>query len=574
LDLDDVQTDDVEEPEPEVSSPLRDKSKSSAAKQRSLAPRSSSKELLAPRSISSSGNGGDFNTIVPAQQSPMRMKPKLKRSNTIVDLDQCLKSWDDQLENLLDNQIESVTSRGHLCSTATCIFKANLPWKALTSQNLFRTSAKRTMIFICYLNGTLAAVVFFTSPEASPKGEEDKACDFDDAPLWYILAQRMFIVICASVLACIPIEMMTNINNRDFVMFAMDDERGMNKQLRKWRIQDRVYWFMTISYNLACVGFCFLFVANVSDKDIGDVLMTVGIQFGEEFILVPFGIAITMFLLIAVITMHGPSVKSLVMEQLAEKVRRDKRDLPQLKKAFQDSDEEDDKPKRSCCYRCCRALWICLCCPCLCFAFVVRLLARCVYRCVCCYCRRRRESENAIAAFVEPEEKSNEKKAGGRLAKFRPKALFKSNSSKDFLRRCVACDGAGCSLCSGPSSGPLPSSVVIGARSSSKVSRSSLSSSSSLDDFPSSAKGVVIGARSSSKVSRPGLSSSSSLDDLPSSAKGCRSPPPGVTPRTSVGTSVGQRPLSPESLCSSAIPEDSRYSSKTVTTVTKPLQQW
>jgi len=245
---------------------------------------------------------------------------QLKRSTS----SQSMLSLDSKLEDLMNNRVQQLEDGGSSLVVAKEIFKANLPWHPFTSHDVFQSSLKRAMIFICYLNGTLAAVVLFASPGATKKSRTASSECSASSSIWATIAHRFVVVVVASFLADVPTAMLANLNSREFKYFSPNDEDGIKRQLRKWRKQDLIFWMFAISYSSCCIFFCLLFLANVTQNDAGVVLYAVGLQFLEEVVIFPLCVAVIMVLIMTYINCHRDEVKGIIVENFAAVCKSEK----------------------------------------------------------------------------------------------------------------------------------------------------------------------------------------------------------------------------------------------------------
>jgi len=93
--------------------------------------------------------------------------------------------------------------------------------------------------------------------------------------------------------------------------------------LWKWRKQDVMFWFLSMLYSSWCAWFCFLFIANASEKDAGVVMVAVGVQFFEEVVFIPVCIAVFMVIAMGIVGCHGGHAKGIIAKQFESVCKRD-----------------------------------------------------------------------------------------------------------------------------------------------------------------------------------------------------------------------------------------------------------
>jgi hypothetical protein len=158
-------------------------------------------------------------------------------------------------------------------------------------------------LFLCMdLLGSLMLATVFCSASGgalskkSPKGCE-ASCDDPDSGVdqetcYYMQFGRLIAIgVVSALVAGVPIAILNSLHQREFVRVPYEGSPNWHAQLRSWRRRDRLIWIIGIAYCLFAVNYVCLFFANVAEIDQADWIISAGISFLEDFVVLPVALA-------------------------------------------------------------------------------------------------------------------------------------------------------------------------------------------------------------------------------------------------------------------------------------------
>jgi hypothetical protein len=131
------------------------------------------------------------------------------------------------------------------------------------------------------------------TPGAGGEGEgTDDGSDMDQETCIYMYFGRLIAIgMVSGLVAGIPISVTNNLHQRELVHVPYEGSPEWHKQLRNWRLRDRIVGIIGIAYCLFAVNYICLFFANVAEADQSDWMLSAGIGFFQDFIILPWALA-------------------------------------------------------------------------------------------------------------------------------------------------------------------------------------------------------------------------------------------------------------------------------------------
>lgn len=231
----------------------------------------------------------------------------------------------------------------HVSKTSWCsvpimvcrIFLANNPVGSIYTMSIFRSCKMRALFRMMELVGDLMVVCIFYSASGRVKGKpgagevEPSECgsaeDFKEQ-ITYKLGRILSIAMGSVILAGMPVNLLHSLHTRRFKKFPYEKCREWKKQLRAWRMQDRVIWVLAFMYLTFGIFFIALFLANISTDDHEDWYQAGGLSLLLDTFILPFAIAMCMPTLAATFVTAVSTLGKVERSTLISDVRTSVRD--------------------------------------------------------------------------------------------------------------------------------------------------------------------------------------------------------------------------------------------------------
>jgi hypothetical protein len=110
--------------------------------------------------------------------------------------------------------------------------------------------------------------------------------------IYMYFGRLIAIGLVSGLVAGIPISVTNNLHKRELVHVPYEGSPEWHKQLRNWRLRDGIIGIVGSAYCLFAVNYICLFFANVAEADQSDWMISAGIGFFEDFVLLPWALAI------------------------------------------------------------------------------------------------------------------------------------------------------------------------------------------------------------------------------------------------------------------------------------------
>lgn len=181
----------------------------------------------------------------------------------------------------------------------------------------------RALLFVSEFLGALMVAAFFFEGTGMVKSNvSDVDCSADGGDFWFELGQILAIVVVSTIIAGLPVMIMSSLHGRRFHKCPFEGSKKWSRQLRAWRVQDKLLWGIGILYNATCILVIALFLANVAPTDLPDWGLGALMQVLEEQLILPVCIALlvplmTLAFLSLVVLLRKISRQELLQESRA-----------------------------------------------------------------------------------------------------------------------------------------------------------------------------------------------------------------------------------------------------------------
>jgi len=169
------------------------------------------------------------------------------------------------------------------------LFLMKNPWLSALHFSIFMPSSMSVFILLVLLAGTSAiAALFFTASggvRVSRRAQLIGNCEMADA--WESFGQLLLISALTALVANVPTAMLGACHARDFMEHFEEESKEWQMQLRRWRFRDWFIWSLGIVLFIFYLFFCVVFLANVSEQDTDEWMISVLISVGMQAFAMP-----------------------------------------------------------------------------------------------------------------------------------------------------------------------------------------------------------------------------------------------------------------------------------------------
>lgn len=194
-------------------------------------------------------------------------------------------------------QIAGCQSWRHFPAVILKLFIVHTPFGTIWVFDAFLSCKMRAFYFAVEVTGAmLLCALFFqaSGSVASVTTEDIPSCDVPrDGEVAYRIGRLIAIGIGSTFISGIPVNFLESLHERSFRRFEFIGCETWQKQLRIWRTQDRMVWFLGGCYFLFSVFFCILFFANIGDADHSDFATAEITSVVQDCILIPACVSIS-----------------------------------------------------------------------------------------------------------------------------------------------------------------------------------------------------------------------------------------------------------------------------------------
>lgn len=175
-------------------------------------------------------------------------------------------------------------------------FVRNNPLGNIFTTNIFMGSEMQALFLILELVGDLLVVCLFFSASGRAKGKasqgEADACSGDEEleeGIAYKMGRVLAVAMGSVVFAALPVNFLRSLHPRKFKKLPYEGCPEWQRQLRAWRLQDRLVWALGSLYLGCGLLYIALFLANISAEGLISLL--------QDTVVLPFIVALCMPLL-------------------------------------------------------------------------------------------------------------------------------------------------------------------------------------------------------------------------------------------------------------------------------------
>jgi len=185
------------------------------------------------------------------------------------------------------------------------IFFAIQPLATLSQFSLVTPASIRAQLLTAEINGALfLSALFYQASGSAMSSESDDECT--PASDFRAFLRSMIIGFISSLLSAWPIAAFASLHSRGFRYASHWDEIYISHYLRKWFIEDCILFFFTVSYNIFCVFFIAVFLANVDSASYGDWLWSAASSVLDNLIITPIKYALAVTILATIVQVMIP----------------------------------------------------------------------------------------------------------------------------------------------------------------------------------------------------------------------------------------------------------------------------
>lgn len=197
-------------------------------------------------------------------------------------------------ETICANTRRQGSVRPGFFATVASLFLLKNPIAELFVRDVFISCKLRVLLFACSMVATFTMCCVFFEASGLAKGKARAGCNTDNED-GLVLGEtigRFFVVSFACLLiADLPVYVMSALLAKDFKKIAAGPQ-ALSKQLRIWKVQERLVWLVGLTFLILCGLYTSLFLASVGDQDHKDWSTTMGLALLQDVIIFPFGLAL------------------------------------------------------------------------------------------------------------------------------------------------------------------------------------------------------------------------------------------------------------------------------------------
>lgn len=171
-------------------------------------------------------------------------------------------------------------------------FLARNPISDVLNFDVFQSCKQRVLLVGAEFWGAMALACVFYEASGAVNGVEKEGCDLEAENLEQaigILIGRSIVIATASIfIGTLPNMFLQSLQTKGFVQLGAGYDGIRRKTLRKWVVQERMFWSFGTVYLLASIFYVAMFLANIGVKDHGDWSIMGALTVAEDFLLLPF----------------------------------------------------------------------------------------------------------------------------------------------------------------------------------------------------------------------------------------------------------------------------------------------
>lgn len=189
--------------------------------------------------------------------------------------------------------------------------------------DIFRSCKLRVMMLIVEISSTLMVTSFFfsaTSPVGGRKKRKSSDCYNTSlqAQATFKLGRALAVAFGAIVLSWIPTTLLDSLYTVGFQKVPFEGSREWRRELRTWRLQERLIFVLGGLYSLFCLSFTAVFLANVDDLVHSNFGISCLLSSLQDAVIIPLSLSVCLpmaaRLLLSCTSRHGQSRVGLIEE--------------------------------------------------------------------------------------------------------------------------------------------------------------------------------------------------------------------------------------------------------------------
>jgi len=204
--------------------------------------------------------------------------------------EETLKRLHDSTSERFDNEhakLAQATAAGPMLANQ---FIAHGPIGSVMLFSIYYPSSVRALLLCCdVLGATMVATIFMEVNSSMPnKKESDEDCEIEG--IGEMIGRLIAIGLVSGMLAAFPVAVFSRLHHRKFLKMDYEGSKAWKRQLKKWRVMDIILWILALAYIGFATIYIMLFFANVAQEDQGAWVVSAGISFASDAVLVPIAV--------------------------------------------------------------------------------------------------------------------------------------------------------------------------------------------------------------------------------------------------------------------------------------------
>lgn len=167
------------------------------------------------------------------------------------------------------------------------LFFASCPLTSLFVADCAMCSKLRALLLIAETAGsTMVACIFFVASGSARSALDDEECS-EPKDLWEELANITAVATFSLIMGTLPVSLIASLHSRSFISVEYKGCPEWDRQLRLWRVKDRIFVALSLLFIAFCIFTVLLFLATVAGDDLLEWGVTGAITFAEDMVLIP-----------------------------------------------------------------------------------------------------------------------------------------------------------------------------------------------------------------------------------------------------------------------------------------------
>lgn len=162
--------------------------------------------------------------------------------------------------------------------------------------DIFRTSAQKAALFAADVLGQFVMVAIFfqgAGMVARRRNVGNDTCGGGAESLGMRIGRFLVIATASLLLAACPVTILESLTNKGFKKIdGAQGSEAWQKQLRSWKLQERLFWCVALLFNGFCAAYLLVFVANIAPESYGDFSLAGSLGVVEDVVAFPLAISV------------------------------------------------------------------------------------------------------------------------------------------------------------------------------------------------------------------------------------------------------------------------------------------